>query len=116
MTSSTPSRHPSLALYLLFCAPNWIGCGPKQCPQPLSPPPPEIRVVEKKVPCMSPLLATSLPDDRNWTFVDAVGAPVAPGATPIRAILPMSEVGHIFELVAYLNQQLDACHAAGRPN
>jgi hypothetical protein len=55
--------------------------------------------------------ADDIPDDRDWVFVDAVGAPVAPGVTPIRACLPMSEVGRILNLVAYVNRQLDACRA-----
>ena len=61
---------------------------------------------------MEKLRAEILPDERKWTFVDALGAPIAEGATPIKAVLPMSEVTRIFQLVAYLNTQLDACGAA----
>lgn len=66
----------------------------------------------KPVPCME-ALPSHLPDERNWVFVDAVGAPVNDTkAAPHRAYLPVTEVAAIFELVAYLNKQFAACHAA----
>lgn len=71
--------------------------------------------MEKQVPCMG-RLTTNPPDVRNWVFVDAAGAPIAPGTTPIRATLPMSEVGHIFDLVTFLNASLDACNAVRKAN
>ncbi len=52
-----------------------------------------------------------LPDVRNWVFVDAAGAPVAPGTTPIMSHVPIAEVGRIFDLIVYVQAQLDSCEA-----
>lgn len=58
---------------------------------------------------MEDLSETAIPDDRNWVFLGATGAPVDAQTTPINATLPMSEVRRIFELVTYLNQQVERC-------
>ncbi len=52
-----------------------------------------------------------LPDVRNWAFLDAAGAVVSAGTTPIQARLPMTEIGRIFDLIVYVQAQLDACDA-----
>lgn len=59
---------------------------------------------------MEDVPATAIPDDRNWVFLGATGAPVDAQTTPMMASLPMTEVRRIFELIAYLNQQVDRCH------
>ncbi len=67
-------------------------------------------MVEKQVPCMKKP-RKELPDARNWIYIDAAGAPVSIGSTPINATLPMSEIGRIFDLIVYVQAQLDGCNA-----
>lgn len=112
MTISSASSLPTLGLFLLLSAPLSIGCGDKsKPPKHPEPPPPVIRTVEVKVPCMPPLTdqeaSSKLPDMDTWTFDEATG-----NARDV----PVSEVAKILGLVSYFGLALASCNAVVKPS
>lgn len=71
--------------------------------------------MEKPVGCMGPLEPSSIPDVAKWTFIDALGMPVADShKDPTSARLSMAEVGKILSLAKYVTLNLTACNAISK--